>query len=98
MNDDYRRTLEIQPPLATCGHCHFATALDGKWAVEDGCLVFRAAPDPLTRRRPGLESCSESREIAEFEFIEAGGERLPAADVETLRATARASRGWDERA
>jgi hypothetical protein len=88
---DWPKTLEIDPPLATCGHCRFATALSGQFSVEDGRLVWRGDADLQPRRGPGLESCCESSEIATFEFIEAGGERLSAWHVAQLRASARAA-------
>lgn len=85
----YQETLEIQNPLATCGHCRFATALDGEWSVEDGRLVFRAAASPLDRRGPDLESCCESDPVVNFRHIELDGEKhLSAEEIAALRATA----------
>lgn len=100
---DYKRTLEIEHPRAECGHCRFTAALSGKFTVEDGRLVWRGDPDVQPGRGPDLVSCCESDPVAEFEFIVAGGERLPAEDVEALRATARAAveaemRAWHSEA
>lgn len=88
---DYSKTLEIDNPLAHCGHCRFTTELSGKWTVEDGRLVFRAGEDPLSSRGPGLESCCESSPVVEFKHIEAGGEQLNGDQIAELRATARAA-------
>src|SRR5713101_8459006 len=88
---DDARTLWVEHPIAECGQCFFTTRLSGKFTVEDGRLVWRGDPDVQPRRGPDLTSCCESNPVTEFEFIEAGGERLPAGDVEALRATARAA-------
>jgi hypothetical protein len=84
--------LEIDGPLATCGHCRFTTALTGKFSVEDGLLVWRAAADPQPRRGPGLESCCESNPVIEFGHVTADGEELSAEQVAALRET---QRRWD---
>lgn len=88
-----QKTLEIENPLAVCGHCRFATALTGEWSVEDGRLVFRAAADPQPRRGPDLSSCCESDPVVEFEAITVDDEPLAAEGVAALRATAREA--WD---
>ena len=88
MSRDYRKTLEIEGPTVKCGHCRFGSALDGKFSVENGLLVWRAAPDPQPRRGPDLDSCCESSPVVEFEHIMAGDEDLGAEDIVALRATA----------
>lgn len=85
-------TLQIENPLAVCGHCRFTTELSGEWSVEGGRLVFRADPDPQGRRGPDLESCGESDPVIEFEHVTAGGKPLGAGQVAELRETARAAR------
>jgi hypothetical protein len=92
--DPYR--LEIDNPLATCGHCRFTTALTGKWSVEDGRLVFRAALNPLTRRGPGLEGCSESDPAIHFGHIAVDSDPLTDEQVAELRAAARSEEAWRE--
>ena len=84
-----RKTLEIDGPVATCGHCRFTTALTGRFSVEDGLLVWRAAPDPQPRRGPDLAGCCESSPVIDFEFIAVDGENLGAEQVAALRETAR---------
>ena len=90
---DREMTLEIEGPLATCGHCRFTTALTGKFTVEDGLLVWRGAADPQPRRGPDLQSCCESSPVVEFEHIAVEGEELGAEQVAALRETAR---HWNE--
>lgn len=80
--------LEIEGPAAVCGYCRFMTRLTGKWSVEDGLLVWRAAADPQPRRGPDLNSCCEGRECDEFVGIMADGQALSDEDVAALRATA----------
>jgi hypothetical protein len=91
-----QKTLEIDAPTAECGHCHFTTALDGAWSVEDGRLVFRSRLNPLTRRGPGYESCCESSPVVEFRRITAGGVPLTDEQVTELRAAATSPEAWDE--
>jgi hypothetical protein len=86
-----RDLLEIDNPLAQCGHCRFGNALKGSWSVEDGRLVFRADPNPLRGRGPDLHHCSESSEGAEFKRITVNGEPLPAEQVAALQAAERAA-------
>lgn len=91
-------TLQIENPLAVCGHCRFTTELSGQWSVEDGRLVFRADPDPQGRRGPDLESCCETDPVIEFEHVTADGRELAAGQVAELRETARNSwPPWRER-
>ena len=85
MSRDYGKTLEIEGPTVTCGHCRFGSALDGKFSVEDGLLVWRAAPDPQPRRGPDLDSCCESSPVVEFEHIMAGDEDLGAEDKQLIK-------------
>ena len=94
---DYKRTLEISAPLATCGHCRFATELTGKFTVEDGRLVWRGDADVQPRRGPSLESCSESSEVPEVRWIEVEEQRLSDQDVAALRATAKAAQDAEMR-
>ena len=54
-----RRTLDVDAPSAQCGNCRFTTSLQGQWSVVDGRLRFDANPDPLTRRGPSIDYCSE---------------------------------------
>jgi len=82
------KALEIEGPAASCGYCRFTSALQGTWSVEDGLLVWRAAPDPQPRRGPDLHSCCEGRECGEFSGITADDQILSDEDVATLRATA----------
>ena len=96
MTSDYERTLEIEPPVAVCGHCRFTTALTGVFTVEDGLLVWRGAADVQPRRGPGLESCCESDPVIDFAYVEADGTRLSEQNVAALRATARAA--WEAEA
>lgn len=86
------KALEIQDPLATCGHCGFTTALTGVFSVEDGLLVWRGAPDPQSRRGPDLNGCCESDLVIEFERIIADGEDLGAEQVAALRESAAGAR------
>lgn len=83
-----QETLQIEAPLATCGHCRFTSALTGKWSVEGGVLVWRAAADPQPRRGPDLNSCCESDPAISFERITVDDEPLTAEQIATLRATA----------
>lgn len=82
-------TLEIESPLATCGHCRFTSALSGTWSVEDGRLVFRANLNPLANRGPGMDTCCESRLVPEFRHITVDGERLTGEQTAVLQASAR---------
>jgi len=84
----YDKTLEIEGPLAVCGHCRFTTALTGRFSVEDGLLVWRGAPDPQPGRGPDLSSCCESSPVVRFERVTADGEDLSAEQVAALRETA----------
>jgi hypothetical protein len=86
--DDRQKTLEIEGPSATCGHCRFTTALTGTWSVENSLLVWRAARDPQPRRGPDLSSCCESSPVISFEHVTADGEALSAEQVAALRETA----------
>jgi hypothetical protein len=90
-NED-QQTLEIEAPLAVCGHCRFATALTGTFSVEDGLLVWRGTPDPQPGRGPDLSSCCESDPVIEFWHITADGENLSAGQVAALQATAAGAR------
>jgi hypothetical protein len=81
-------TLEIEGPLATCGHCRFTTALTGEFSVEAGRLVWRGAPDPLPRRGPDLRCCCESDPVIEFKYINAGDEELSELQIAILRQAA----------
>ena len=82
-------TLEISGPTADCGACGFTAAMTGEWSIEDGRLVFRADADPLTRRGPSLDHCSEGREPTEFEHLTIDDRDWPDEDFAALRATAR---------
>ena len=86
---DRDKTLEIDGPSATCGHCRFTTVLTGRFSVEDGLLVWRGAPDPQPRRGPDLTSCCESSSVIEFGHIAADGEDLGTEQIVALRETAR---------
>jgi hypothetical protein len=91
-------TLQIENPLAVCGHCRFTSELKGEWSVEEGRLVFRADPDPQPGRGPDLESCCESDPVIEFGSITAGGRPLADEQVAALRETARGAwPPWRER-
>ena len=92
MTRDYSRTLEIEGPSASCGHCRFMSALSGKWSVEDGRLVWRADADPQPRRGPDLVSCYESSPVVEFGAVTVDGEDLGGEDIAALRATAEYAR------
>ena len=96
----YQQTLEIDAPLAACGHCRFTTALDGSWSVEDGRLVFRAALDPLTRRGPSIGGCSEGchdgRGAIGFRRITVDGEPLTDEQVAMLRSSAASPEAREE--
>jgi hypothetical protein len=85
----HQETLGIAAPTAQCGHCGFMSSLDGEYSVEDGRLVFRAAPDPLSRRGPDYESCCEGDPVVKFRRIVADGKVLTDEQVTTLRAIAR---------
>lgn len=92
-----QETLEIDAPLAECGGCRFGSRLDGKWSVEDGRLVFRAALSPLTRRGPDYESCGEGRDGPhEFRRITVDGKPLTDEQVAELQAAQRSKAAWDE--
>jgi hypothetical protein len=80
--------LAVLGPSATCGHCRFTTALTGKFSVEDGRLVWRAAADPQPRRGPDLHGCFESSPVIHFEHVTVDGKRLSAEQVAALRQTA----------
>ena len=82
------KTLEIDGPSATCGHCRFTTALTGRFSVEDGLLVWRAAADPQPRRGPHLRGCCESSPVIDFEHVTVDGEDLGPEQIAALRATA----------
>jgi hypothetical protein len=84
---DRRKTLEIDGPTAVCGHCRFTVGLTGKFSVEDGLLVWRAAPDLQPGRGPDLDSCCESDAVVEFERITVNGKDLDAGQITALRAT-----------
>jgi hypothetical protein len=81
-------TLEIENPLAVCGHCRFTVPLKGEWSVEDGRLVFRANPDPQPGRGPDLVGCCESDPAIEFGHVTVGGKELGTGQVTVLRETA----------
>ena len=87
-------TLDIEGPTATCGHCGFMSALTGKFSVEDGLLVWRAAMDPQPRRGPDLEGCCESSPAIKLEGVTVEGEDLTAWQIAALRETA--ARAWGE--
>jgi hypothetical protein len=78
--------LEIDGPTAECGHCRFTVALTGKFSVEDGLLVWRAAPDPQPGRGPDLDSCCESDPVISFERVTVDGADLNAGQIAALRA------------
>ena len=90
--DAERVTLEIEPPLAVCGHCRFTTALTGTFTVEDGLLVWRGAADPQPRRGPDLSGCCESDPVIEFQHITVDSEPLTREQVAALQASAEAVR------
>ena len=92
------KTLEIDGPSASCGYCRFTSALEGTWSVEDGLLVWRAAPDPQPRRGPDLHSCCEGRDCGSFDGITADRQALSDEDVTALRATVQQEhkRQWRE--
>lgn len=85
------KTLHIEGPAATCGHCRFTAALSGTFSVEDGRLVWRGDADLQPRRGPDLRGCCESSPAISFEGIEADGEPLTAGQVEALRQSAAAA-------
>lgn len=86
-----RNLLEIDNPLAECGHCGFANRLTGTWSVEGGRLVFRADANPLTRRGPNFHYCGESSESAEFTQITVDDKPLASEDVIALQAAEQAA-------
>jgi len=86
---DRDRTLDIDGPTATCGHCRFVTALAGKFSVEDGLLVWRGDADLQPRRGPDLESCCESDPVIGFERVEVDSEPLSAGQLASLRRSQR---------
>jgi hypothetical protein len=88
MNENPGKTLEIDGPSATCGHCRFTTALTGKFSVEDGLLVWRAAADLQPGRGPDLDGCCESSPVIQFEHITVDGKNLSAEQIAALRQTA----------
>ena len=94
------KSLEIEGPRASCGYCRFTSALRGAWSVEDGLLVWRAAPDPQPGRGPDLRSCCEGWECGEFSGITADDQVLSDEDVAAMRATAEEAqqRWWRENA
>ncbi len=81
-------TLEIENPLAVCGHCRFTVPLRGEWSVEGGRLVFRADADPQPGRGPDLDHCGESDRAVEFKRITVGGKELSREQAVALRETA----------
>jgi hypothetical protein len=91
-----QETLEIGAPLAECGHCRFTARLHGRWSVEDGRLVFRAALNPLASRGPDLDSCCESSPVVQFRQITVDGEPLTGEQVAALRASAGSDEAWRE--
>ena len=88
------KTLEIEGPTATCGHCGFMSALTGKFSVEDGLLVWRAAMDSQPRRGPDLNGCCESSPAIKLEDVTVDGEYLTAEQIAALRESA--TRAWGE--
>jgi hypothetical protein len=97
----YQETLEIDNPLAACGHCRFTTALDGTWSVEDGRLVFRAMLNPLTRRGPSMGSCCEGGHdgipgALEFKRVTVDGKPLTDEQFAALKASAESPEAWEE--
>jgi hypothetical protein len=86
-----RDLLEIENPLARCGHCGHVNGLDGTWSVEDGRLVFRADANPLTSRGPDFHGCSESSEVTEFKKITVDDKPLTPEQVAELQAVERAA-------
>jgi hypothetical protein len=82
------KTLEIEGPSVTCGHCRFSSSLDGEFSVEDGRLTWRAAPDPQPGRGPGLFSCCESDPVVEFKHVVAGDREFSSEEIAALRVTA----------
>lgn len=89
------KTLEIDVPVAKCGHCGFVSSLSGKWSVEDSQLVWRGNADLQPGRGPDLFSCCESREVTRFErmTVQEGPplwkeRELSAEDLAALRASA----------
>jgi hypothetical protein len=91
-----RETLQIEAPIATCGHCGFSGRLVGTWLVEDGRLVFRADLDPLANRGPDYTSCCESDPVVQFQRITVDDEPLTDEQVATLRASAGSDEAWRE--
>jgi hypothetical protein len=91
---DQPHRLEIEPPLAVCGRCRFATCLQGQWSVVEGRLRFDAEPDPLTRRGPSIDCCVECGAGFEAVVVEHGDSEgtdreLTAEELEAVLATAR---------
>jgi hypothetical protein len=88
-------SLEIEGPLATCGHCRFISALVGTFSVEDGLLVWRGEADVQPRRGPDLSSCCESSSVVEFASISVDEPTqrriLSDEDLAALRESARAA-------
>jgi hypothetical protein len=95
-----RITLELEAPSATCGSCRFTTALTGTWSVEDGRLVWRAAPDPQPRRGPDFTSCCEGSDCGDFERVATdwGSGELSSEDVQAIRRAAAAAQAEEMRA
>ena len=62
--------------------------LSGAFSVEDGLLVWRAAPDPQPRRGPDLSSCCESDPVINFKYVTVDGVDLSGEQVAALRETA----------
>lgn len=99
--EPWRETLEIENPIAECGGCGFATALDGIWSVEGGRLVFRAMLNPLARRGPGIDGCGEgyhndSTDPVQFKRVTVDGRPLTDEDFAVLKASAASPEAWEE--
>ncbi len=54
-----QKPLEIHPPLAYCGACHFVTALSGEWSMVEGRLTWTSEVDLVPFRGPSLDGCTE---------------------------------------
>jgi hypothetical protein len=84
--------LEIEGPVAVCGECRFATALKGKWSVEDGRLTWRGDAEPQPARGPDWTSCCESdhngKGVIRFTRIVIGDTELTTKERDALRKTA----------
>ena len=82
-----RRTLEIKSPVAECGACGFRSALEGKWSVEDGRLVWRGAAELQSGRGPDIFHCIEGRNCGDFDNVTVDDELLSAEQLHALRET-----------